>query len=294
MPKFQRILATVNPVTQDATAAKRAAYLAGKLGASLHLHCVVRRHDYARELFHLNNSMEQDRQEYVERAQQHLKQLAAELGVADTTISSQWRHPFDAGVNEAIEQHKPDLVVTSLRNDDHPSTAEWRLVRSCPVPLLVARHRQWSATPYLMACVDPTHAHDKPADLDRKLVNVAAEIGAGLGVNWHVLHAVGVPPELKASDPSPDQFRKEQEDLRTREIRGMLPESVRQAVELHFPHTTPAEAIRAFADARHVDLVVLGSLARSRIKDLLIGSTLRGLLASSACDLLLVHPDKPT
>ncbi|MDJ0654715.1 MAG: universal stress protein [Xanthomonadales bacterium] len=293
MPTFRRILATVNPVTLDTSAARRAAYLAGKLGASLHLHCVVRRHDYARELFHLNNSMEQARQDYVAQAQDHLKQLAGELGVPDTTISSQWRHPFDAGVVEAIDEYKPDLVVTALRNDDHPSTAEWRLVRSCPVPLLVARHREWSESPYLMACLDPTHAHDKPADLDRKLVDAAAEIGAGLGVNWHVLHAVGVPPELKGSDPTPDQFRKEQEELRTREIRSMLPEDVRRTVELHFPHTTPVEAISAFADARHVDLVVMGSLARSRIKDLLIGSTLRGMLASGSCDLLLIHPDKP-
>ena len=108
------------------------------------------------------------------------------------------------------------------------------------------------------------------------------------------MHATGVPPELKGTDPYPDQFRKEQEQLRTQEIRSMLPESVRRSVEVHFPHTTPVEAIRAFADARHVDMVVMGSLARSRLKDLLIGSTLRGLLTSSSCDLMLIHPDKPS
>jgi len=76
---------------------------------------------------------------------------------------------------EAIERLSPDLVVsfsawqsplqrTLFRADD------WRLIRECRVPVLLVKDPTLLSRPRILACVDPTHAGDKPAALDHQLL----------------------------------------------------------------------------------------------------------------------------
>jgi nucleotide-binding universal stress UspA family protein len=52
---------------------------------------------------------------------------------------------------------------------------------------------------------------------------------------------------------------------------------------------SPAELIREYVRDRGVDLVVLGTHGRSALFDVFIGSTAKAILASLACDALVVR-----
>ena len=44
---------------------------------------------------------------------------------------------------------------------------DWQLIRSCPYPIWLVKPHELRAQPVIVAAVDPTHSHDKPATLDR-------------------------------------------------------------------------------------------------------------------------------
>ncbi len=282
------IVAFVNPSTGDPVAARRAAELARATGAALHLQAIVYRPEFAHELFHLDSSLKRARQGLVDEAAAALRSLAEELGVSETTVDARWEGPFDAAALRVIEQAEPLAVVLALRHPPKPSSAEWRLVQAVQAPLLIATDRPWHSPPAITACLDPSHAHDKPAALDRAIVSHAEWLGRAFGAGYRVLHAVGLARWEPGSPISPDRYVAELEQTRSEQIRAMLPESSRETVEIVFAHAPPIEALPAFANARGYDLLIIGSLSRGRLNELLIGGTLRALLPNAPCDLLLV------
>ena len=129
-----------------------------------------------------------------------MRELAAEYGFPDASIDALWAHPFDRGILQAISDHKPDLMVIALRQGHRPSSAEWRLISACPVPLLVIRTQGWQSAANIMSCVDPTHSHAKPALLDRLVLDWGLRIAAAEKTPLTILHAAGLPPTLSGTD----------------------------------------------------------------------------------------------
>ena len=57
-------------------------------------------------------------------------------------------------------------------------------------------------------------------------------------------------------------------------------------------HGTPDDAIPRFAEDRQTDLIVIGTVGRSGLKDVLIGNTAEDILKAVACSVLAVKPSK--
>ena len=60
---------------------------------------------------------------------------------------------------------------------------------------------------------------------------------------------------------------------------------------IHFIKGTPGEAIPRFAKRRRMDLVVMGTVARSGLDGFLIGNTAEKVVSKLDCSLLAVKPN---
>ncbi len=284
------ILALVNPLSRERIAAQRAAVLAAALKRPLHLHAVVYRPEFAQELFRSGAALAERRRRRVAEAREFVSALAAELEVPNASVEAAWGHPFNVAAGETIARSAPTMVVFALRGGNRPSSAEWRLIRATTAPLLIVRDRRWRRPPIIAACLDPSHAHDKPAALDREIIVEAERLGNAFETPYHVLHALGLAERKPGSSVSPDRYMADLERRRAAQIRRMIPLDSRGKVIFDFAHAPPLEALDAFAKARRFDLCILGSLSRTRLKELLIGATLRELLPRLRSDVLLVRP----
>jgi nucleotide-binding universal stress UspA family protein len=285
--QIDRILVIFDAMTRSENVIQKGNELAEHFGASLCLYSPVHLPIYSRELFHVGGSVQEARDGLVEECRTHLEGLRPD-GI-DSTLRVEWAHPFEEGVERVLAETPCDLVVLALRNPQNPSSTEWRLIRACKTPLLVTKAQgSYPSQPYLLACVDPTHAHDKPAELDKVILDHGQALGTAFDTGLHVLHATGILPELGGSDPYPNQFRANLDAERAQLIHQLLPEEPQMEIELHFSHSTPAEAILAFIDARNADLCVIGSNSRSWLVEALIGTTLREVLPGAECDVLLI------
>jgi universal stress protein E len=122
---------------------------------------------------------------------------AAAEGVP-TICEALWGTPFHEMVLARVAATRPDLVVKhSVHHNRIERTlftgSDWHLIRDCPVPLLLVKDPLRLEAPTILACVDPLHAHDKPAALDHQLLRSAKTLAERLGGEVHALHVFSIP-----------------------------------------------------------------------------------------------------
>ena len=109
--------------------------------------------------------------------------LAAPLRQQGLSVSVDvvWDHPFDRAIVNKAAAHDYWLVAKDTRHHNLAqrtllTNVDWLLIRKCPVPLLLVKDRKLAAEPVVLAAVDPTNEHDKPAALDERIYTFAAEL----------------------------------------------------------------------------------------------------------------------
>lgn len=206
-------------------------------------------------------------------------------------IDLAWDHPFDAAIVRKTVASAPWLVVKGTRHHNILqrtllSNTDWHLIRDCPAPLLLVKDRALNDPPRVLAAVDPTHKHDKPAHLDDRIFDFAATLAGQTHGELHVLHAAALPVGL---DLPPDV---------TATIVGRHKEAMAQflaghevkAEHVHLVQGFVPEVLREATVEHDADFVVMGAVSRRGLQRLFIGSTAERVLDRMPCDLVIVKP----
>jgi universal stress protein E len=227
--------------------------------------------------------------------QERVAALAASLrkrGV-EATGNAIWAARRDEGVEEHARTAHADLIVmTPLDGGRHGlSSSDWRLLAASPAPVLVVKgpcDRQYRN---IVAAVDPFHAHAKPADLDAKILATATELKAQTGAALTVLHCFTpqryVTPDTRIAPRDDEAAARHREALPAVLRDAGVPVSAGQVV-LGAPHAV----LHGMAERGEADVIIMGVLARGRIKDWLIGSTAERVLHRTRIDVLAVSPTR--
>ena len=176
---------------------------------------------------------------------------------------------------------------------------DWQLIRKCPYPLWLVKPGDFREQPVIVAAVDPTHEHDKPAALDQKIIDAAKAIAAPTDGDVHLLHTyerlAGIGTEvnktLKAVKIPIDEIDKRMQ-IEHRDALDLLAE--KNSIDKEHIHQLPGrtrELLPTFVRSHEADLVVMGALARWGIKRMVVGSTAERVLDHLPCDVLIVRPD---
>lgn len=307
MRRLDRVLAVVDPTVETQAGVAKAARLARASGAVLEL--LVCDYDPALDGWPVAQTaaVRALREELLDERGEMLEILADELRAGGLTVEThvRWGNPLYRTILRRVEESEPDLVVKdthyhSLVRRTLFTNTDWNLIRACPAPLLLARAGDWSATPRLLAAVDPGHLADKPAVLDHDLLDFADLLARALEGELHALHAffpaalLALTTGLGGLPLGGDTSVEEIVATERRRIEG----GVRQLASahgvppdrVHLVQGSAAEVLpQAAADLR-ADVVVMGAVARSRLEELFVGSTAEQVLDRLPADVLVVKP----
>jgi universal stress protein E len=224
---------------------------------------------------------------------------AADAGVP-AICEALWGTPFHEIVLGRVAATQPDLVVKhSVHHNRIERTlftgSDWHLIRECPVPLLLVKAPDRLVGQRILVCVDPTHAHDKPAVLDHRLLRTAALLAGPLEGEVHALHVFSVPTPVAvvgdayiaaAAVPPADATVA----ASTVAFRQLLAVHGVPAERAHLSVGAPARDILAEARKLNAGLVIMGAVSRGRLDRWFVGNTAEAVLDRLSCNVWVEKP----
>jgi universal stress protein E len=233
-----------------------------------------------------------------------LQKLLAKVEAAG--LQTEVNHSTDRHVADVIRREadaRQPLYVVKGTHYHSPSEraslahADWDLIRQLDYPLWFVKPVAWKEEPVVIAAVDPVHAHDKPAHLDKRIIERAKLIVDDCGGRLVVVHTFQTLDELGSRAmwavkpiklPVGDMNRKIfDEHDRALKVLGETCDLPTDA--LHLIPGRAHEVLPAFVREQGASLVVMGALARSKMKQRVIGSTAARVLDHIPCDVLVAH-----
>lgn len=304
MTGTMEILVVMDPAADEHPALAKAARLAEGAGARLRLFCCDHDPRLVARLFLSPDSLSAARADFLRRRRRWLETFAEPLRQRglDVDIEAVWDSPLHSGILTEVGLCRPGLVVkdtawhSPLRRGLLTS-ADWHLVHSCPVPLLLAKANPWPPSPRVGAAVDPGHPGDPTGVLDETILREASALAARIGGAVSVVHAyLPVDPAVQpavaggmpqAIDPA----------AAAGAMRAAAAAAVDQLLEAHpdeFPDVrlvegAALEVLPAWCEEQPASVLVVGAISRSRLYEAVLGSTAERLLDRIPSDLLIVR-----
>lgn len=252
---------------------------------------------YLLESQHIAESMRNSQDEVLES----LVTRAEAAGLQVEADRSSDRHVADLVRREA-DARQPSYVIKGTHFHDASeraslADADWDLIRALDYPLWFARPVPWQESPVIVAAVDPVHARDKPAHLDRRIIELArqfADTSDGKLVVVHTyqtIEAIGAkatwafkPEKLPVVELNQKMFAEHDKALKALGESTGVP-----AGSLHLVAGPAHEVLPAFVREQGANLLVMGALARSKLRQRIVGSTAARVLDHIPCDVLVAR-----
>jgi nucleotide-binding universal stress UspA family protein len=237
----------------------------------------------------LTNALEKESK----RLMKNLGTKAAKAGVPLEARVGLGDIPTEIG--RLIEKAKPDLVVVGTHGSK--GFERWlvgsvteKLMRHCPVPLLVigGRKKAGAPLPDIKSILVTTDFSDGTPDAMKYAFSIAQEAQAKVDV----LHVVD---ELALIDPTAD-VRESLIDGVRKKLNRLIPSTARFRSK---PRTTvatgvPYQAILKTAKKDKVGLIVMNVHGKGMLARVLVGSTAERVVRGAGCPVLLIPPKAAT
>lgn len=212
------------------------------------------------------------------------------------------QRPMDEGIMAIAMSVKARMIVKAIRFHSIAERGilvdtDWQLMRVSPYPLWFVKSGPMPEKPVIIAAVDPSNAHDKPAALDREIVQSANAVAKAIDGDVHLLHTyerlAGIGKEANRT-LKPIKLPIDEIDARIKAKHRKALDALAEdcGVDADHTHQLPGrtrEILPSFARSRGAGLVVMGALARWGIKRMLIGSTAERVIDHLPCDVLIVR-----
>jgi universal stress protein E len=306
MHNVSRILAVIDPTTNEQPAMQRAAWLAKSTNSELELlMCYYNEYLSGDRLFD-SPSLEKARAELMGRQSKHLEDLAEPLRADGLKVktAANWDHPLYEGVVRHAVESKVDIVVKDTHHHSAASRAlltntDWNLIRTCPMPLWLVKPGEFGDPPAFVAAIDPMNQHDKPAALDDEILHLSKYLAESVGGTVHAFHSYD--PRIAVATATAnayipvslpfDEIEQQMHEDHQKRFKEITAFHAIGDDEAHLVAGLTHEELPIIAEKLHASVVVMGAVARNRWKRLFIGATAERTLEKLPCDLLIVKPD---
>jgi len=180
------------------------------------------------------------------------------------------------------------------------STTDMKLLRKCPVPVMLLRPGRKRRFSKIVAAIDLGPGDRSRQSLHDNVLKLAMSLSEREGAELDIVHAWQTfspttlhGPRFKMSSEEFKKLADEEKLLREKWLEEALApfRDTPVKVRTHLVQGVPSEVITELVARRRADLLVMGSLARGGLKGLLIGNTAEQVLAMVKCSTLTIKPD---
>ena len=302
MHSYQKILVAIDFSTHSEAAFQQAVWLARKSGAKVvlgyvpaDLRKVVQCASAKAKLDLLLGEGDRFEREVRQQSDAHMKQMIASLNVSGVEVRCETLlgEPF-VEIIHAVQQEGYDLVLAGTRGlagwkEFFVGSTAKRLVGKCPSSVWIVKSEYSRPPKVVLAATDFS-------DVSRRAVQEGLWIAQQASAELHLLHVIDgadVPPDLLDKVPEGSTLRHEiDEEAKTRMTDFLASlNSDTSKMHVHVSSGTPWKEIGRLAHAYQVDLIAMGTVGRSGIKGVFLGSTAEKVLGSCDCSMLTVKPE---
>jgi len=299
--KINHILVIMDPTIEQQPALLKAISLATKCHAAIELFLVVHHSALAPSWLNREHPQEHVIAEYLKTKQRWLDGYLA-LGIDENiAISSEvrWHKPLHGEILKKIAETKTDLVVLSTHQHSaieqlNFSANDWQFLKSCPVPLLLARANNQAGYQSIMAAVDLKGK----SELDKGVLDTCVMLSEYLDAAAHVSHVydpkghelwqgnnlslLGLNIPAYVSPVPPEQL----ESYHRTEFYRLIEHYAFEDENIHLDTGIAANRLTRNVIKHKIDLLVMGVRNDSGF----IGNTTGRLVDHVNCDLLALKP----
>jgi universal stress protein E len=306
MDTLSTILCVIDPTAEEQPALGRAAWLASRFRADLELLICYYDEYLSGTRFFDSASLAQARADVLEGYERRLEKLAQPIRREGLTVrtAAVWDHPLHEGIIRHAAAISADIVFKDTHHHSAVSRAlltntDWNLIRTCASPLWLVKPVSLLDEPVLIAAIDPMNANDKPAALDDRILSMGKALCSATGGHLHAFHSYD--PHIAVSSsvanayiPASLPFDEIEKEMRAQH-EGRFQELTEfygiDAARTHLVSGLTHEELPDLARSLKASVVIMGAVARNRLKRIFIGATAERTLERLPCDLLIVKPD---
>jgi len=313
MKRFKNILLITNRNDINSLDIQRAVSLARSNAANLTLADVVFDLPLLPRKLKPSSGVESVLSGLAEQRLQELKIMAKELSteVEITSLVLQGT-PF-LEIIRVVMQLRCDLVIKMSEPGKNFTekifgSTDFRLLRKCPCPVWLLKPDTSFSFHSILAAV-ALETFDKDEDLDdlnQQILEMATSLAMKESSELHIVHAwkvfgndlLGLPMAGFIEEEVQEWMVSQRLDIEARfnHVTGLLNKHLkdnnmeRLKPQLHLVEGDPEQVIQSMITDNKVDLVVMGTVARSNLAGLLMGNTAENILNRLSCSVLAVKP----
>ena len=210
--------------------------------------------------------------------------------------------PFLETIKEILREKNDLLIkVAEEKKGLKPmlfGTTDMHLMRKCPCALWIIKPTRKRKYHRVMAAVDPESTGKD--DLNIKILDLATSLSNEDHSELHIVHAWNFYGEaalkgsrIKMQEDKLDTILKKIKLKATRDVQELLNRYDLSDIKhkIHILKGKPSDLIPETAEKYKIDLIVMGTLARSSVAGLFIGNTAEQVLNRVNCSVLTVKPE---
>jgi universal stress protein E len=212
--------------------------------------------------------------------------------------------PFLEIIREVLHNHC-DLVIKSAESKTTArqllfGSTDLHLMRKCPCPVWVIKSSKRKLNARILAAVDPDPSNPEANELNALIMDLAISLAKQEGSELHIVYAwkmyvkesyLNFPGSLKPQDAA--KMVREERNLHIGRLDELLSNYDLETID-HYVHLLKGDAgqvISQLADKKRVELLIMGTVARTGIPGFLIGNTAEEVLRKVNCSVLSVKPE---
>jgi len=301
MEKYQKILAVIDPNTDDQKALKRAIELARLTNARITAFLTI--FDFSYEMTTMLSSDEREimRQSVINDRINSLQKIIDEVDHTDIEITSEvvWHNrPFEPIIEHVLNENY-DIVIKGTHEHDKLKSViftptDWHVLRKCPCPVLLVKDHNWPANGNIVAALNVGSDEEDHQSLNKKITEEACGLAQLIGSNVHLVNSFpGTPvniaieiPEFNANEYNKTMLNHHQSAMDNHANSYGI-----DAKHTHVKEGLPQDVIEDVANELDAELVVLGTIGRTGLSATFIGNTAEHVIDKLNCDLLALKPD---
>jgi universal stress protein E len=301
MEKYKKILAVIDPTTDNQKALKRAIELARHSGGNITAFLTI--YDFSYEMTTMLSGDEREamRQSVINDRQLWLEEKIAEIEHINISIDTSiiWHNrPFEKIIKKVIDE-KFDIVIKGTHQHDKLKSViftptDWHILRKCPCPVLLVKEHNWPINGNLLTALNIGSDDEEHMALNNKLTEEAINFSSLIKANVHLVNSYpGTPvniaieiPEFNACEYNDTMLKHHQTAMYEHAENFKVPQE-----NTHVKEGLPEDVIQSTSEKIDAELVVLGTIGRTGISAALIGNTAEHVIDRLNCDVLAIKPE---
>jgi universal stress protein E len=301
MEKYKKILAVIDPTTDNQKALKRSIELAQRTGSEITALLTI--YDLSYEMTTMLSGEERDamRQSVINDHQQWLDEKVNEHKHTNIIINTSiiWHNrPFEIIIKKVINEAYDIVIKGTHQHDKFKSViftpTDWHILRKCPCPVLLVKEHNWPDNGNVLTALNIGSDDAEHKALNDKLTQEAIHLSSLIKANIHLVNSYpGTPvniaieiPEFNTCEYNDTMLKHHQSAMNIHANAFSI-----SSENTHVKEGLPEDVIQSVSDEIDAELVILGTIGRTGLSAALIGNTAEHVIDRLNCDVLAIKPN---